>query len=277
MTTHNGAPRSDNRAAALLLPGMSLNETIFPELELETIAPDLSGIDLGDNGITPELRRDRFDVYVRIIERAIEDSGCWRDARRIVVGHSFGGMLALHWLSTRRESEIARIDGLVMIATTPGPMYERVRLRLPFPWEPSLRVGASSLLPVWNLEPVTKLVKRISCGGRIDAEPMNFRELGIRSEADLGRAGWRNVDWRALRAYRFTMIGFDVRARLKDLAVPTIILHGTDDSLFETAEAERLASLMPSAEVRLVQGAGHALPVTHGAEVVRAVSDLMGG
>ena len=70
------------------------------------------------------------------------------------------------------------------------------------------------------------------------------------------------------------MKGFDVRTRLHEIHVPTIVLHGTADSLFALRTAEKLAAGLPRAELRVVEGAGHGLPLTHGGEVVRAVRDL---
>ncbi len=273
--THTEANRKAVRqSAALLLPGMSLNATIFPDLEMPTVSPDLSGLELGDDGITPELRTYGFDIYVQLIEDELNRSRCWENARRYVIAHSFGGMLALHWLIHNQDKEIAQIDGLVVIGSTPGPMYEQVKLRVPNPFQQDWRVAVGWMVPLWNRPTTTRMVKRLMCRGKLETEPINFRDLDIRSEADLGRAGWRNVDWRALRAYRFTMKGFDVRDRLAELSVPTIVLHGAEDSLFAPDDAQLLSKLMPAAELRLVKGADHALPVTHGEDVVRAVADL---
>jgi pimeloyl-ACP methyl ester carboxylesterase len=255
---------------------MSLNATIFPELDMPTVAPDLSALDLGSNGVTSELRRDGFGVYVRLVEKELRSAACWENARRLVIAHSFGGMLALHWLLENHDEQLARIDGLILIATTPGPMYQRVRLRVPNPWNSEWRVGLGWLVPLWNLPMTTMTVKHLLCRGQLDADLVNFRALRIRSDGELGRAGWRNTDWRAMRAYRFTMSGFDVRERLGEITVPTIVLHGTEDSLFELDDARRLCRLVPNAELRLVHGAGHSLPVTHGMAVVRAVNDLLG-
>jgi 3-oxoadipate enol-lactonase/4-carboxymuconolactone decarboxylase len=77
-----------------------------------------------------------------------------------------------------------------------------------------------------------------------------------------------------MRSYRCAMRGFDVRGMLGDIGVPTIVLHGTEDTLFATSVAEDLARRLPDAELRLVEGAGHVLSLTHGEEVRRAVGDL---
>jgi len=254
---------------------MSLNSTIFPVLDFPTIAPDLSGLDLGVNGVTRELVRDGFGVYVRLLEEELSRSQYWENARRIVVAHSFGGMLALRWLLGVCDSAQPSVHGIVLIASTAGPMYRRVKLRVPNPWGRDWRMGLGWLVPMWNRPQITKTVKRFLCKGRLDADPLDFRALGIKSDRELGLAGWRNTDWRAMRSYRYVMAGFDVRERLAEITTPTIVLHGTDDSLFETEDARLLSQQLPNAELRLVPGAGHSLPVTHGNEVVLAVRDLV--
>jgi pimeloyl-ACP methyl ester carboxylesterase len=274
-THRKGFADGESAGAALLLPGMSLNHTIFPGLEIPVVCPNLHAIDLGEDGITAELRRDGFDCYVRLVEEELRCSNAWNNLRRLVIAHSFGGMLALHWLTTSTRSERARVSGLVLIGTTPGPMYERVRVRIPKPQGGEWRLAVGSLVPLWNLQPTTRFVKRLLSGGKLHGTPVDFSKLDIKNEADMGRAGWRNVDWRALRAFRFTMQGFDVRDRLGEISIPTIVLHGTEDSLFAAEDAQLMADLVPTAELRLIDGADHALPLTHSNEVVRAVRDLL--
>lgn len=259
----------------MLLPGMSLNASIFPDLGMPTITPDLSQIDLGTNGVTPELRTGGFAVYERLLNEILGNSPIWEEARRVVVGHSFGGMLALRWLLDSRSRGLAEISGLVLIATTPGPMYQRVRPLLRKPGGRGSRMPVSWLVPIWNRPLVIRAVKRCLCNGRLDADRVNFRTADIKSDRDLVLAGWRNSDWRAIRAYRFTMRGFDVRQGLGNIAVPTVVLHGTHDSLFGVEEGTNLSTLLPNAELRIVEGAGHSLPVTHGGAVGQAVTDVL--
>jgi len=142
---------SDKKTAALLLPGMSLNATIFPDLGMPVVTPDLGGIDLGENGVTSELVRDGFEVFVRQLVEEIRVRQCWNGARRIVVAHSFGGMLALHWLLGASDRPPPRVDGLVLIASTAGPMYQQVRIRVPGPFGRRRRVGVGWLVPLLSL------------------------------------------------------------------------------------------------------------------------------
>jgi len=47
---------------------------------------------------------------------------------------------------------------------------------------------------------------------------------------------------------------------LPGISAPTLILHGTEDPWFRYSHAERLAELIPSAELIAVEGEGHAMP-----------------
>ena len=68
---------------------------------------------------------------------------------------------------------------------------------------------------------------------------------------------------------------FYLRDRLGAIAIPTIVLHGTRDRLFPLLAARVLAAGLPRAELRIVEGAGHVLPLTHGEAVLGAVRDLL--
>jgi pimeloyl-ACP methyl ester carboxylesterase len=259
----------------LLLPGMTLNATIFPPLDLPTVSIDFTRLVLGPDGASPELAARRIGMYADFLSERLRREAAWNALRRIVVAHSFGGMLALAWWLANRGSDVARVDGMVLIATTAGPMFDSVRLRLGSVGGVETRVGISWLVRLWNRPTVTRTMKRLLTGGSLEARPVDFRSSGIRSDWALDRAGWRNTDWRAMRAYRLAMEGFDVRDRLGEIAVPIIVLHGTADTLLPPQCAKELAAGLPHAELRLVQGAGHALPLTHSKQVGEAVGDLV--
>jgi 3-oxoadipate enol-lactonase len=58
------------------------------------------------------------------------------------------------------------------------------------------------------------------------------------------------MQWEAALAH-------DTTERLRDIAVPTLILHGTADAGIPVANAQRLAGLMPGAKVELFDDVGH--------------------
>lgn len=251
-------------AAALLLPGMSLNATIFPDLPMPTIAPAFSQFAPAARGMGP---------YVDQVT-ALTAAPAWEEARyRIVVGHSFGGMLALAWLLARPESA-GRVHGLVLAGATAGPMFDAVRLRVAWWGERALRMSILPLLPFWNNAGMTRALHRL-LNGRFGNGQVDFRTLPHHDDIRVGLAGWSATGWQARRAFRSAMEGFDVRDRLSEIAVPTIVLHGDRDCYFTEATARSLADGLPSGALRVIPDAGHVLPLTHGGAVVEAVADLL--
>jgi len=212
--------------------------------------------------------------YVDQLASFLAGEASWHVRPRIVVGHSFGGMLALSWLLSQSGGGPGPIDGLVLVATSAGPLFDRVRFRLGGVGSREWRLGLKRPLTAWNRPLVTQLVKAMTSGFADHVGRIDFGSLRRRTDLAVDLAGWRNTDWRAMRSFRFALAGFDVRDRLAEIMVPTIVIHGTRDLLFAVDVAEDLAAGLPNADLRIVAGAGHALPLTHGKEVVRAVHEL---
>jgi pimeloyl-ACP methyl ester carboxylesterase len=261
--------------SALLIPGMSLNATVFPDLGIPSLAAEFTTLALTADGDLPPGTLHGMTPYRERLDELLGSAPAWRSRRRIVVAHSFGGMLALSWLLAHGMEGPARIDGLVLAATSAGPMYDVVTLRLVKlkSWE--LRIGLAPWMGVWNRPAVTRAVKRLLTGGSLKPRAVDFGRLRWRGDFALDLAGWRNTDWRAMRSYRLAMRGFDVRGRLAEITVPTVVLHGSEDVLFPPTVGRDLARGLPDAEFRLVRGAGHGLPLTHGEEIVAAVERLL--
>jgi pimeloyl-ACP methyl ester carboxylesterase len=257
----------------LLLPGMTLNSTAMPALSASTLAVDFNQLSVGPAG--EGAKRPGMALYAGRLEEVLRHEPEWRSLPRIVVAHSFGGMLALSWLLAPQNAALARIDGLVLIATTAGPMFDALHLKVAFPFGRGRRIGLKPFMAFWNRRWITRLAKLVLGRGHDDVGRVDFGSLRRQSDLSLDLAGWRNTDWRAMRSYRFAMDGFDVRDRLDALDASTIVLHGTDDSLFPVDVAEDLTRRIRGAELRVIEGAGHGLPVTHGAAVVEAVEDLL--
>jgi pimeloyl-ACP methyl ester carboxylesterase len=263
-------------AVAMLLPGMTLNASIFPDIGLPSVPVEFNDLVVSPDGTPPDDAAPGMALYADLLDTYLAGNGTWQAPRRLVVAHSFGGMLIMSWLLRHGCAGPAGIDGLVLIATTGGPMYDAVGLRVARLGSVDARIPVTPSFRLWNTPFVTRAVKGILSGG-LACQRVDFQKLLWQSDLALDLAGWRNTDWRAMRTFRIAMDGFDVRERLSEIRVPTIVLHGSEDAVFPPDVGRRLAAALPTAEFRLVEGAAHGLPLTHGEAVVRAVEDLVGG
>lgn len=51
--------------------------------------------------------------------------------------------------------------------------------------------------------------------------------------------------------------GHDAQARLAEIAIPTLVIHGTEDRMIPVANGELIASLIPGARLEIFDGVGH--------------------
>ena len=71
------------------------------------------------------------------------------------------------------------------------------------------------------------------------------------------------------------MQAFDAHDRLPAIEVPTLVLHGTEDRMVASENAELLASRIPGAELVLLHGAGHLYHSERAEEADDAVLDFV--
>ncbi|MFM7718680.1 MAG: alpha/beta fold hydrolase [Actinomycetota bacterium] len=73
------------------------------------------------------------------------------------------------------------------------------------------------------------------------------------------------------RFQREAALAYDAGERLGAIAVPTLVIHGTEDRVLPVENGHRLAARIPGAEVAILEGAGHAFH----SERADAVNDLV--
>lgn len=196
------------------------------------VAPDLPG-----HGPDPHLPATMTEAVDRVVD-LIDETGV-----SVVVGYSMGGRIGLRAVLRRQ------VDLLVLVSTSAGIRDEVAR---------SARVQADA-----------------EQADRIEAEGMAvFLDEWDRLPMFAGLAA-RSDEWKAQeRALRLENTSAGVAAalrgmgqgvtepvaddELRSLEVPTVLLAGAADPPY-VAEAERLGSLIPSAEVGIHPTAGHSL------------------
>jgi 3-oxoadipate enol-lactonase len=73
------------------------------------------------------------------------------------------------------------------------------------------------------------------------------------------------------------MTVFDSRPRLKEIAAPTLVIAGSLDTAVPIAHARMLAAGIPHAGLRVIEGAGHFLILTHPDALVSLVKPWLSG
>jgi len=176
----------------------------------------------------------------------------------VLVGWSLGGMLGLRLA----HNHAARIDGLVLLSTTPcfrqqtdwehgcaEEVFERFR--------ESLEADALRLLD--------RFFALMLQGDELDRRQC----LGIVRQAVDRR---HPASQAGLRSGLHLLEGLDLRAALPDIRVPTLVVHGSADAVTPVGAAQYLAAHLPVATLCILQ-AGHAPHLTRPQEFNQLVEE----
>jgi pimeloyl-ACP methyl ester carboxylesterase len=80
----------------------------------------------------------------------------------------------------------------------------------------------------------------------------------------------------AIRLYE-CMFGVDLRPQLRQITQPTLILHGSADSLVPVDSSGWLASQLPTCHLEVLDGVGHVPTITHADVVAAAINRYFEG
>lgn len=161
-----------------------------------------------------------------------------------VVGVSLGGMVGQH-LAIEHP---ARVRSLTSIMSTPG-----ARRYLPEP-----RALRALFAPApRTADEAGRQVERLFQTLGSPAWPMDGARLRAIGEVAHGRG----VSPRGfLRQFAAVLASGDRRARLREVHVPTLIIHGSRDPMFPIRAGRDVARMMPDATWLPIAGMGHDLP-----------------
>lgn len=204
--------------------------------ELRLLAPDLPGHGLSDLPARPQALGD----YADTLEGWAEALGL---GPSIVIGHSFGGMVAVDW--TGRYPDRAAGVGLVAPAGVPH------RWARP-PLGPLAVPGLRRVLgPLWIWF--------------LSSRPVGWRFFGhiVADPKAVDPQVVRDFQWSFRRAREaFRRLDFyefpELPERLQEIAAPVRILWGSLDRVLDPSDAYVFLRHLPRAELTLLDGCGHA-------------------
>jgi pimeloyl-ACP methyl ester carboxylesterase len=174
-----------------------------------------------------------------------------------VLGASMGGMIAQHVALDHPE----RVRSLTLACTHPGgPQHG------PPPW----RMYASlALRPVLGAQRTFPIVAPLLYAERTRRErPARLEEDGrfrVREQTPILTAPSQ-----AAAIFRH-----DTRARLPELDMPVLVVHGEEDRLIPPSHGRELARLIPQARLELIPHCGHLLSTDAEEEVASALLEFI--
>jgi len=83
----------------------------------------------------------------------------------------------------------------------------------------------------------------------------------------------RSTPEASIRLLEYTH-GIDLRPRLEEITIPTLLIHGDTDAIVPLSDAEHAASQIPNNHLHVIQGAGHVPTVTRPREVADEINQF---
>jgi len=170
-----------------------------------------------------------------------------------LVGMSMGGTIAVYMAL----DQSARVATLTLVSTSPGAAGPG-KAKLP-PMSRTLQEFFAKDTPPPDWRDRSAVIEYIVDGSRPFAGARGFDEAHLRSLA--GRVFDRTTNMEASFTNHAAVTGGGaVRARLGELKLPTLVIHGTADPLFPYGHAQALASEIAGARLLPLEGVGHEMP-----------------
>ena len=236
----------------LLLHGWGLQRAVWAPV-LPLFAPDVRAraLDLPGHGAAAMTTPYTPDALAHsVLTQQIAARACW-------LGWSLGGLVAL----AAAQAAPTRIEKLVLVATTPRFVQA----------------------PDWPCAMPATQLQQFAHGLAADYANTVLRFLSLQVSAQerptlraLRAAATQTPPQpAALHAGLELLAATDLRATLADIAQPVLIVHGTRDTLARPQAAEALAAALPHAQLRFIEGAGHAPFLSHPAAFADAVNAFL--
>jgi 3-oxoadipate enol-lactonase len=234
--------RAGDGEPLLLIQGMSGTRLSWGRPFLERLQRDFDCVVFDNRGIGDSDKvTDPFTIADLGADAAtVLDAVGWESAH--VIGISMGGMVA----QELALAAPARVRSLTLGCTYCGGPGSA--LMDPADFGPLVEAMASGdrdrvFRAMWDVN--------LSPGFRAAAtEADRFADFTATASALPARQRTVELQLQAIVAH-------DTHARLPELGMPTLVVHGTVDRMLPVANGELIASLVPGAELELLDGVGH--------------------
>ena len=185
-------------------------------------------------------------TFPKLAERLAEDMSAEGFEQPVIVGHSFGGMVAQQLVRDYPE----RVGGLILSGTSSAFGNPDGDFQKKF-----IEARTKPLDGGKTMADVASKVAPTLVGSTAPSEAV-----------DLAIACMSAVPESTYRAIVALLTTFDLRSALSEIAAPTLLVAGTEDKTAPAAMMERMAARIPGAGFATIEGAGHLAPLEQPAE-----------
>ncbi|WP_299783406.1 alpha/beta hydrolase [uncultured Roseobacter sp.] len=184
-------------------------------------------------------------VQARVLQKALDQVGV---TRPIVLGHSYGGAVALAWALERPEDTAA----LVLLGAASNPWPGNLGLLYQIN---STRIGSALMIPlIAAFAPAARIEEAVASIFAPQATPDGYLDH-FGPEMTLRRPTLR-ANAQQVNSLRPHVV--EMATQYPSLSLPVEILHGTEDTIVPLrVHSEPLAQLLPNATLIRMQGVGH--------------------
>jgi pimeloyl-ACP methyl ester carboxylesterase len=191
-----------------------------------------------------------------------QDSIGLMDALKIerahIVGASMGGMIG-QILAARHAARVASLTTIMSSAGAPLPWDSTAAARKALLARPPPNATQEMLIDM------RMRTYRVICGRELVMPEPLLREMARRT---VERCADRTGSRRQLAA---TQASGSLKSYLRDIHVPTMVIHGSADPLIAPRRARQLHRGIRGSKLLLLEGMGHNLPQKYMPQIVRAI------
>ena len=175
-----------------------------------------------------------------------------------IVGASMGGMIAQE-IAIRYPDRVKTLTSIMSTTSEPG---------LP---QPTREVSAMLMAPPpTNYEQFVKRFAQTWRMLRVNSFPDDEAKDPSRAERTYARGLNPAGVNRQLRAI---LASGSRKERLRAVSAPTLVIHGDIDPLVRLPAGRATARAVPNAKLLIIEGMGHALPISFWPEIINAIVD----
>ncbi len=229
------------RWQVILIHGAGGNHLVWPAALRRLPEVAVFALDLPGHGRAGEAGQTTIEAYASTVIQFID---VLELSNVVLVGHSMGGAIA----QTIAARQLPSLSALVLIGTGA-----------------KLRVSPAILQSIQlDFEEAVTTINHFAWAKETPpALQTKGRELIASTSATVLYQDFKACDQ------------FDIRSRLANIRLPTLVISGTADNLTPAPYGRFLAEQIPQAEFKLLEGAGHMMMVEKPAETATSITQFL--